>query len=223
MVLIELSNYTLNAEGAGNGLKDICLALAKGDSCSVQSDSMDDAHVFIKALATLVAPQTGTYRYKGEIVDFSDYRNLLPVKKKIGYIGQNSAMISNRTVRENLLLTKSFFNNSLSLTLDDNIAGLCEIFKLENKLDVRPGDLQPVELRMAIAVRELTKSFDVLLLERPEDYFGYNQLDLFSEILEDTLEHGHAVVFFSNDQYFTETFSNRKLLIDGGTLTSVHP
>jgi ABC-type lipoprotein export system ATPase subunit len=221
MYLIELSNYTLGAEGSGNGLNNIYFALSKGDACSLQSDSIDDAHVFIKALATIVGSRTGTYRYAGAALDFSDYRKLLPFKKKIGYISQNSAMISNRTIRENLLLMRSYFNNSLALTLDDNVTRLCNAFNLQDKLDDRPGDLQPVELRMAIAIRELTKSFDVLLLERPEDYFGYNRLDLFSKILEDTLEHGHAVVFFSNDQYFTKTFSNRKVLIAGSTLTKI--
>ena len=221
MYLVELSNFSLAAEGSGNGLKNIYFALSKGDSCSIQSDSTDDVHVFIKALATLVAPQVGTYRYMGENIDFADYRNLLPIKKKIGYIGQDSAMISNRTIRENLLLMLSYFNNSLSSTLSETVTNLCRVFNLYDKLDVRPGDLQPAELRMAIAVRELTKSFDVLLLERPEDYFGYNRLDLFSDILEDTLEQGHAVVFFSNDQYFNENFASRKILIAGGTLSRI--
>jgi len=76
-------------------------------------------------------------------------------------------------------------------------------------------------LRTAIAIRELTKSLDILLLERPEDYFGHSRLDLFNEILKDNIEQGHAVVFSSNDQSFIEAFSNRKILIADGTLTKV--
>jgi len=221
MYLIELSEYCLAARGSGNGLRNVYFALSAGDACSIQTDFMDDAHIFLKSLATLVDPQTGTYRYAGETIDFSDYRNLLPFKRKIGYIGQDSAMISNRTIRENLLLMRSYFENSLSLALDENTTRLCRTFDFEGKLDLRPGELRPVELRMAIATRELTKSFDVLLLERPEDYFGHARFDLFSDILKDTLEHGHAVVFFSNDQDFIDTFSNRKVLIAGGTLAKV--
>jgi ABC-type ATPase involved in cell division len=219
--LIELSEYCIAAKGSGNGLKNVYFALSAGDACSIQTDSMDDAHIFLKALATLIYPQAGIYRYTGATIDFSDYRNLLPFKKKIGYIAQDSAMISNRTIRENLLLMRSFFENSLSVTLDESAARLCRLFKFEDKLDFRPGVLQPVELRLAIATRELTKSFDVLLLERPEDYFGHDKFDLFSEILKDTLERGHAVVFFSNDQDFIDTFSNRKVLIAGGTLSRI--
>ncbi len=95
------------------------------------------------------------------------------------------------------------------------------MFNLQDKLDLRPGDLRPVDLRIAIAIRELTKSFDVLLLDRPEDYFGYNRFALFQEIIRDIIEPGPAIVLFSHDLNFIETFSNMKILISGGTLTKV--
>jgi ABC-type sugar transport system ATPase subunit len=221
MSLIELSDYCLNATGSGNGLKNCNFTLSDGDICSIQTDSSDDAHNFLKALATLVYPVNGAYRFLGEAVNFSDYRELLPIKKKIGYIGQDSAMISNRTVRENMLLMRYYFENSLSLVLDENASKFCKMFNLQDKLDLRPGDLRPVDLRIAIAIRELTKSVDVLLLDRPEDYFGYNRFALFKKIIRDIIKSGPAVVFFSHDLNFIETFSNMKILIKGGTLTKV--
>lgn len=221
MYLIELSDYSLKATGPGNGLKNFYFTLSNGDICSIQTDSTDDASNFLKALATLVRPVNGAYRFMGESISFADYRKLLPLKKKIGYIGQDSAMISNITVRENLLLMRCYFENSLSLVLDENASRFCKMFNLQDKLDVRPGDLRPVDLRIAIAIRELTKSFDVLLLERPEDYFGYNRFTLFKKILKDIVEPGPALVFFSRDRDFIETFSNMKILITGGALTKV--
>jgi len=104
------------------------------------------------------------------------------------------------------------------LDIDAKVLKLCRIFNIEDKLDIRPGELRPIDLRIAIAIRELTKSFDVLLLERPEDYFGYNSFGLFNEILKDTLEPGHGVVFFSNNQNFIDAFANREVLITDGML-----
>ena len=221
MFLIELSDYCLNATGSGNGLKNFYFTLSDGDICSIQTDSSDDAHIFLKALATLEYPVSGAYRFLGEAVNFSDYRELLPIKKKIGYIGQDSAMISNRTVRENMLLMRYYFENSLSPVLDENALKLCKLFNLQDKLDLRPGDLRPADLHIAIAIRELSKSVDVLLLDRPEDYFGYNRFALFKKITWDIIESGPAVVFFSHDLNFIETFSNVKILIKDGTLTKI--
>ena len=218
MYLIELSDYCLNPIGTGNGLNNSYFALSSGDACSMQTDSTDDAHIFLKALATLVRPASGTYRFTGKPVDFSDYRELLPFKKKIGYIGQDAPMVSNRTVRENLLLMKSYYENSLSISLDEKVSRLCKRYGLQSKLDVRPGKLRPVDLRMAIAIRELTKSFDVLLIDCPEDYFGHSPSDPFDEIFRNIHHTGKAVVFFSRDHDFAETYANRKILITKGTL-----
>ena len=220
MYLIELSDYSLDAVGAGSDFNDFYFALSRSDICQIETESTDDAYNFLKALATLVRPTSGTYRFMGEEIDFYDYRNLLPVKKKIGYVGQDAAMISNKTVRENLLLMRSYYENSLSISLDERAWRLCTIFNLEDKLDVRPGELRPIDLRMAIAVRELTKSFDVLLLDCPEDYFGHGQFELFSEILEGISHSGKAVVFFSRDQDFVKNFPNRKVSITAGALTA---
>ena len=217
MYLIELSDYCLNPIGTGNGLKNSYFALSKGDIYSMQADSTDDAHLFIKALATLVRPVNGTYHFMGETISFADYRKLLPIKKRIGYIGQDAAMISNRTVRENLLLMRCYFEDSISLSLDETATKYCNMFNIQDKLDLRPGELRPVDVQIAIAIRELTKSFDVLLIDRPEDYFGYNRFHLFNEILKDILEADHAAVFFSRDRNFTETFGNRKILIKDST------
>jgi len=221
MNLIELSDYYLDAIGAGSDFNNVYFALSKSEVCQIQTDSTDDAHNFLKALATLVHPVSGTYRFMGKEIDFSDYRKLLPIKKKIGYIGQDATMVSNRTVRENLLLMRSYYENSLSISLDEKVLKLCRMFNLQDKLDVRPGELRPVDLRMAVATRELTKSFDVLLLDSPEDYFGHKTFDPLNEIINNITLSGKAVVFFSRDQDFVKTFPNRKIQITNGTLTRV--
>ncbi|MFC1817046.1 hypothetical protein ACFL0M_14170, partial [Thermodesulfobacteriota bacterium] len=97
MYLVELSDYTLIPTGTGYGLKNCYFSLSKGDICSIQADFIDDAHLFLKALAMLVAPANGTYHFKGKKVDFKDYRKSLPYKQQIGYVTPESTMISNRT------------------------------------------------------------------------------------------------------------------------------
>ena len=167
MHVIELTDYTLSPVVEGNGLQGIFFNLSEGDVCAIEADEEDDAAVFLRALGTLTLPVKGTYRFRGENQDLFDYRHLLPIKKKIGYVAQDSAMISNRTVRENLLLMRNYFENSLFIDLDESTAQLCRKFDLEDKLDMRPGALNPLDLQIAITIRELSKSPEVLLVDRP--------------------------------------------------------
>lgn len=221
MQLIELSDYTLSPTGRGNGLNRFYFDLSKGDVCSIQADSPDDAHLFLKAIAMLEYPTNGAYRFMGEKINFSDHRNLLPYKKKIGYVAADASMISNMSIRENLLLMRYYFENSFSLDIKDNVKNLCTIFDIYDKLDIRPGELRTTELRSAIAIRELTKSPDILLFERPENFIRHTKFDLFVKILKEMLLAGLPVVFISYHTDFVKEFSNREILISDGNLTTV--
>ena len=99
--MIELVDFTIASEGIRKGLWGLNLTLHKGNVYAIDTDSSVDTGIFLQALATLLYPVSGIYRYNREPLNFSDYRALLPIKKKIGYIGSNAAMISNLSIREN--------------------------------------------------------------------------------------------------------------------------
>ena len=219
MHLINLVNYTIDSLGEDCGFDKLNFVLSMDDAFAINADVSDCAHILLKALAMLVKPVSGDFYFKGKKVDFSDYRNLLSLKKKIGYLASNSAMISNITVRENLLYMRYYFENSLSLSLDETAKHLCESFGIYDKLDMRPGRLRSVDLRIAIAIRELVKSPDILLLERPEDFIGHANFDLFAEVLRDMVLTKIPLVFISYNRDFIEEFSNKKILLKGGTLS----
>jgi len=221
MKLIELSNYTLPPTGTGNGLKKFYFALSKGDMCHIQADSPDDAHLFLRAVAMLEYSKFCDYRFAGKKINFSDHTNLLPYKKKMGYVTNDAAMISNMSIRENLLLMRYYFENSFSVDIDDNVKNLCNLFEIYDKLDVRPGDLRPTELRSAIMVREFTKSPEILLLERPEDFARQTKFNFIVELVKKMSLSGVPVIFISYNADFIREFSNKEIIIAKGNLTTV--
>jgi len=219
MYLINLVDYTIDFPESDCSFNKLNFTLSRGDAFAIIGDSPDQAHMFLKALAMLVKPVSGDFYFKDKKVDFSDYRNLLPCKKKIGYIASDSAMISNITVRENLLFTRYYFDDSLSLSLDETATKLCKNFGIYDKLHIHPGRLSSVNLRIAIAIRELTKSPDLFLFERPEDFIGHTNFDLFTEVLRDMVLTKLPIVFISYDKDFIEEFSNKKIFLKDGTLS----
>ena len=218
MKLVELTDYSFNSKKTGRPFKPFDFAMAHGDVVSISTDSADDALTFLNALATLIRPLRGEYRYKQKILDFSNYGNLLEVKKNIGFITSHAALISNRTVRENLLLMKTYYTNSLSSQLDPHTQELCRLFSLEDKLEVRPDALTDHDYRFAITVRELIKAPEILLLEYPEKFIGIANLEAFNDILFDMLGGEVCIAFLSEYQNFIETFSKRELVISEGAL-----
>ena len=218
MKWIELENYSLPASEESPGIETFGFSVSTGDICWLDADATEDALLFFKALATLVTPLSGTYRFEGERLDFARPDTLLPVKKTIGYITTHSALISNRSLRENLTLMRSYADNNLSARIDDKTFDLCTHFSIADKVDLRPEKLEQTDRRAAIVIREITKATRLLLLEKPEIYLGHARFFLYDWLLRGLMDQGVPIVFTSDDKNFIDSVSNRALVLREGRL-----
>lgn len=221
MKLVELTEYSFDSKKTGRPFQPFYFSMTPGDVVSILTDSADDALNFLLALATLIHPLQGEYRYKEIMLDFSNYRNLLDTKKNIGFITSHAALISNLTVRQNLLLMNAYFTNSFTGQLDQRTQELCRLFSLRDKLEMRPADLTDHDYRFVVTVRELAKKPEMLIMEYPEKYIGIANLETLNRILFDMLGGDVCFVFLSEYRHFIETFSTRELVISNGTLQEV--
>ncbi len=220
MPLIELTDYVLKPEktGSGQGIGPCTLSMDKGAVYIMKTDSANDAHLFFKGLATLAYPSRGAYRYKGETLIFSDYRKLLPTKKTIGYLTADTALISNRSIRENLALGRAYFHNDMTSNLDKDTLDLCEVFGIEGVLEQRPTNLGFTDNKSAMMVREIAKNPDILLLEYPEEFClsEGDALEVLIETIKTKLDLGMTLVFLTYEEDFSRCFSGKTLEISSG-------
>jgi ABC-type Na+ transport system ATPase subunit NatA len=216
--IIELKKYIPDSTMKETSFEPFDFSLDRGEVCNLSPDSIDDGLTFLKVLATLIPPLHGTYRYQGKPLDFSDCSNLLPVKKKIGFITSHSALISNLTIRENLVWNQAYYENTTSMELDNETRKLCDLFRVQPMIDLRPSDISPRDCHLAITIRELAKSPQILLLENPEDFIGLANFGIFWDVMAALVREKVPVVFLSNSKSFIQAFSNRKLVISQGKL-----
>ena len=218
MHIIELSDYSIPSGGLGNGLKSCFFTAEKGDIWRIKADNINDSHLLINGIATLAYPTNGNYFFKGQKLDFSDYRNLLPTKKRIGYLTSNATLISNRTIRENLILHKVYFDNNLSAELNETEMEMCRLFKINEILDVRPAELKVPDIKRAILTRELLKKTDVMIIEFPDEFTGYHAREDLIFILKKLVRAGVTLLYSSHDHDFIKAFSHKTIFINNGRL-----
>jgi ABC-type ATPase involved in cell division len=223
MYVVQLQDYSVPPRGSGEGLNDISFTLATGDVCAIESPNSDDAQLFLRALATLALPSKGTYVFNGQPHDLRRYGDMLCCKQLIGYVARDAALISNLTVRQNLLLQRYYHENRLDIDLEPDVLRLCQSFGLMEKLDQRPSLLNTMEIQAAIVIREWTKKAHVMLLSQPEDFIGHAKFDLLVALFEQMIAQGLPTVFLSFDQRLVARFANRKIVIDKGSLTMKVP
>ncbi len=219
MKIIDIDQYSLAPWGVSNGFQKTDFVLRSGEVIAITLEIPDDGHLFLRALATLVPPYEGTYHFQGRRLEFDDYHKLLSTKRKIGYVGADAALISNRTVLENLLLMRYFFENSLDINLNESVEVLCYQCGLADKLGLRPANLNPLDSQLVIYIRELAKQPAVLLLDRPEDIMipSKNYKGLISHF-EGLISTGLPVVMLSYDPEFIARFATKVVQIREGRI-----
>ncbi|MGD9212744.1 MAG: ATP-binding cassette domain-containing protein [Desulfobacteraceae bacterium] len=219
MNLIKIERYSLAPWGASSGIRNANFVLRPGEVIAITLDVPDDGHLFLRALATLITPIQGKYFFQGQQLEFSDYRNLLHIKRKIGYVSTDAALISNRTILENLLLMRYYFENSLTIDLNETMETLCSQCGLHDKLRLRPANLNPLDVQLVIYIRELAKQPKILLLDRPEDIMipSKNFKGLISHF-EGLVSTGLPVVMLSYDPGFIERFATKVVQIRDGKI-----
>ncbi len=218
MALIELRHYAHAPTGRGKGLQKFSFSLEPGDAYGLHADRIDDAHLFLRALATLEPPEEGTYFFKGEALDFTKPRMLLPVRRKIGYLTSDATLIGNRTLRTNLLLGRYYYENRLNLELDDDTLALCSLFGIEEKLDLRPSHVAPEDARAAVIIREMTKGAEVFLMEQVFIVLARPVIDKYIGMMRKLIDSGIPLVFYAGQSEFDTLFKKRDIHIRDGVV-----
>jgi ABC-type lipoprotein export system ATPase subunit len=211
--VVTLENYELHDTTTGSHLQNFNFSLGTGEACLLTAEASDDAHLLASALATLVYPVAGRYIFEDAPLDFRNYQNLLKYKREIGYFGPEAAMISNLTVRQNLLLSRTYFENRLDLDLDDKVKALCSAFRLTEKLDLRPTALSSLDIRAAIMAREIAKPLKFLIVDSPEDLFGHSGFSFLVTEVEQMTASGIPLVLLCENDALATRLTDRTVRI----------
>ena len=199
--IIDITDLTLASPGMSRHDDEHPLTVAHGDVITVVTDSPEEGRHLLRILATLERPVRGEYRFNGKMVDLNDYRQCLDVKRQIGYVAPDAAMLSNRTLRENLLLSRIYSENDLTIDMDNTMDSLCRGAGLSRMLNRRPSVLSDRELLKAIAIREMCKAPAVMLIDRPETFMEISEKDGILNHLRNMVSSGTGVVFVSQSNW----------------------
>ena len=214
---IEIKDLVMTATGTSISYGTERLTVARGDIIAIDTDAPVDGRHLLRILATLERPQGGQYRFNGMPVDLDNYRQCLTIKRRIGYVAADAAMISNRTIRENLLLTRYYYENDMTIDIDETMQALCADAGMSNKLNRRPSELNDGELLKAITIREMGKKPVLIVVDRPENFIEITEMDGIFNHLKNMVQLGTSVVFLSQNRNMTD-LANRKLILSDGMI-----
>src|SRR5213080_3623233 len=83
-------------------LRGVSFALAKGETLVVMGGSGSGKTVLLRLIAGLIRPDAGQIRVFGRSIEGLSEEELLPVRRRMGYVFQGAALFDSLSVYENV-------------------------------------------------------------------------------------------------------------------------
>lgn len=120
----------------------------------------------LKLMSGILTPTKGKVEIYGKDIHNLETKEILSIKKKLGFCFQDSALLSNLTIRENLALPLKFhFKNIKEDYVNKKIVEYLEKINLMDSIDLRPAQLSQGEQKMVSLIRSLIIDPEILFID----------------------------------------------------------
>lgn len=151
----------------------------------------------LNMIGSLESADSGEIEVDGmDITQKKNQRKYL--KRKVGFLFQNFALVDNKTVEENLKLVKNNCRSGVS------IEEALEMVGLSDKAKQKVYSLSGGEQQRAALARLIVKKCDCVLADEPTGSLDRKNADTVFSILEKINESGKTVIMVTHDESFRE-------------------
>jgi phospholipid/cholesterol/gamma-HCH transport system ATP-binding protein len=154
--------------GDNDVLRDINLVMNRGENLVILGQSGTGKSVLIKCIVGLVDPDEGKLLILGQNIDELKEKELLGLRKKIGFLFQSSALYDSMTVRDNLEFPLRRQLGSISKEqMDSLVKEALQNVGLAETIDKMPSELSGgMRKRLGLA-RTLILKPEIMLYDEP--------------------------------------------------------
>ena len=148
-------------------LDGIDLEVATGETVSVLGQSGTGKSVLLKILIGLQQPDSGSICIHGRDIAGLSHKELNEIRKKIGFLFQNSALYDSLTVEENVAFPLEHLGEMTLVERKRHVRELLSTVGLKEGFDKLPSQISGgMQKRVGLA-RALALSPDILLFDEP--------------------------------------------------------
>lgn len=164
--MIELDNV-FKLLGTRQILNGMSFAVNAGETFVLMGPSGSGKSVTLKHIIGILTPDTGDVRVDGESVPGLDAKGLMAMRRRMGYLFQNGALINWLTVRENVELPLKEHTKMSRSERADRAMEVLKLVSMDHAEANYPSDISGgMKLRTGLA-RALVTEPEVVLYDEP--------------------------------------------------------
>ena len=199
-------------------LKDVSFALDKGETLVVMGGSGSGKTVLLRLIAGLLGPDAGQIRVFGQNIEHLSEEELLPIRRRLGYVFQGAALFDSLTVHENVAYPLREHARLAEDEIRRRVVHFLSLVGLDdNVLGQLPAELSGgMRKRVGIA-RALIAEPEVMLYDEPTAGLDPTNSKMVGELI---VRMGEGIcdssIVVTHDLDLTKTVADRvAVLIDG--------
>lgn len=183
----------------GYELENISLDVQAGQFISISGSSGSGKSLLFSLCSGLIDPTDGDVKLDNHSLFINE--EIERVHKDMGVIFQVPALISNLSIRQNIMLPIDQHYSKLSEKEKNNLVdNEAENFHLGSSLDLRPGTVSNGKQERAAIARAIVTTPKIVLWDSPllytDEFWNIRIVDRFSELKKQ----GVSVIIFTNHQ-----------------------
>jgi cell division transport system ATP-binding protein len=215
--LINFKNVTKKHGKYVTSLKNINLRIKPGEFVFVVGASGSGKSTMLKLITKEEEPTSGYIFVSGGSISKIRQRELPYYKRTIGVISQDSRIIANATIFENLAFAMRVVGSN-SKNIAKHVPYVLSLVSLEDKVDRKPSELSGGEKQRVGIARAIINNPKLIIADEPtgnvDPSMSYEILELLSEINS----RGTTVIMATHDISMVEKFPFRVIELSHGEI-----
>ncbi|MEE3693955.1 methionine ABC transporter ATP-binding protein [Campylobacter sp. CLAX-22107-21] len=201
-------------------LKDINTHIKPGEIFAIVGHSGAGKSTLLRCINGLESYQSGSLKVLGREINSLNENALRELRKDIGMIFQHFALMSRKTVFDNIampLRVWGYDEKAIKIRVDE----LLELIGLKDKSRSYPSQLSGGQKQRVAIARALALSPKILLSDEATSALDPNTTKQILSLLKEINEHlGITIVLVTHEMEVVKSIANRAILLEQGIITN---
>ena len=218
MGLIEIQNLCKSFDGR-TVLHDVDLSVESGTTVVILGKSGTGKSVLLKCIVGLLAPDAGSIRVDGQEIVGMEFSRLNALRKRMGFLFQNSALYDSMSVRDNLACPLRRNTLLTEGELEQRVVEELQKVGLRESIDKMPADLSGGMRKRVGLARSLITNPEFMFYDEPTT--GLDPItgrEMSSLILELERQRKTTSIAVTHDMVCARTIADKVAVLDNGVI-----